>query len=496
VSRPLALVEAAARRLLESGRTEAIREAGRRDLYFLLRFLLRRADLAHQWLLDRCDEVQAEPDGHLDLWARGHYKSTIITFGATIQDILKDQETTACIFSHTRPNAKAFLRQVKRELEDNELLKRLYPDVLWTDPRRQSPLWSEDHGLIVRRRGNPKEATLEAWGVVDAQPTGKHYQVLVYDDVVSLESVGTPDMRAKVLASFEVSLNLVAKGARLRMLGTRWHYADAYQELERRGTFTVRRHPARDPDGRAVLMTEEELERRLIDLGPYAWSAQMMLDPKGGPGVGFRDEWKRTWLGEIRPGNRYLLVDPANSKRKRSDFTAMWLVECCEDGKAYVRDMVRDRLDLRERVAAAIALHRQWRPRRVGWEEYGLAADVQALRGEQDATGYRFEVVSLAGKLAKEERIGRLIPLFAAGRVMLPPELRRACAYSGRTEDLVKVFWDEEYSGWPYVAHDDMLDALSRLMDTEMDVAWPMTSEAMDDPRRSLRAVVPQRLLA
>jgi phage terminase large subunit-like protein len=105
-------------------------------------------------------------------------------------------------------------------------------------------------------------------------------------------------------------------------------------------------------------------------------------------------------------------------------------------------------------------------------------------------------VVSLAGKLAKEERIGRLIPLFAAGRVMLPPELHRACAYSGRTEDLVKVFWDEEYSGWPYVAHDDMLDALSRLMDAEMDVVWPMTSEAMADPRRSLRAVVPQRLLA
>ena len=60
----------------------------RTDLYYLLRYELRRPDIERQWLLERCQEVQANPNGHLDLWARHHYKSTISTFGLTIQDIL------------------------------------------------------------------------------------------------------------------------------------------------------------------------------------------------------------------------------------------------------------------------------------------------------------------------------------------------------------------------------------------------------------------------
>ena len=95
-------------------------------------------------------EVQGNPNGHLDLWAREHGKSSIITFGLTIQDILNNPEITVGIFSYSRPIAKAFLRQIKVEFETNEMLRSLFPDILWANPHRDAPKFSEDDGIIVR----------------------------------------------------------------------------------------------------------------------------------------------------------------------------------------------------------------------------------------------------------------------------------------------------------------------------------------------------------
>ena len=167
------------------------------DRFFLLAFTLGRKDMVHPWLYARCREVEKNPDDHLDLWARGHYKSTIITYAGTIQAILLNPEITIGIFSHTRPIAKSFLRQIKRELEGSEKLKQLYPDTCWVNEKREAPKWSEDDGIVVRRESNPKEATVEAWGLVDGQPTGRHFQLRIYDDVVTRESVTTPDMVKK-----------------------------------------------------------------------------------------------------------------------------------------------------------------------------------------------------------------------------------------------------------------------------------------------------------
>jgi hypothetical protein len=81
--------------------------------------------------------------------------------------------------------------------------------------------WSEDKGITVKRKSNPKESTIEAHGLVGGQPTSKHFSLLVYDDVVTLESVTSPEMIQKTTDAWAISLNLGAHGGKRRYIGTR-----------------------------------------------------------------------------------------------------------------------------------------------------------------------------------------------------------------------------------------------------------------------------------
>src|SRR6266404_3748480 len=123
------------------------------DRFYLLTVTCKRHDAWHPWLFERCREVEANPDGYLDLWARYHYKSSIGTFAGILQEIIVDPEITVAIMSGTNSVAVPFLIQLQEEMENNEDLKRIHGDVFWDAPRKESPLWSRDKGLIVKRRG-------------------------------------------------------------------------------------------------------------------------------------------------------------------------------------------------------------------------------------------------------------------------------------------------------------------------------------------------------
>lgn len=465
----------------EQEQIELTRTLCQTDLYFLLRYALGRKDVERPWLFERCREVQQEPDGFLDLWAREHYKSTIITFGLTIQEILNDPEITIGIFSHTRPAAKDFLKQIKREFEANALLKGLFPEILWGNPQKDAPKWSEDEGIIVRRKTNPKESTVEAWGLVDGQPTGKHFRILNYDDVVTEKSVTTPEMIAKTTDQLALSFNLGAHGGRRRFIGTRYHFNDSYGTVIHREIARPRVYAATSDgktDGEPVLLSRETLAKKRKDQGPYIFSCQMLQNPVADEAQGFKTEWLVRYVQQPKwhDMTRYIVVDAASSKKKGSDYTAMWVVGLGTDNNFHVLDMLRDRLNLKERADKVFELHRRWRPLSVGYEKYGLMADTEHMRDRMERESYWFNIIELGGQVAKEDRIKRLIPVFEGRRMLLPEKFHRT-DYEGVSRDLVRAFVDEEYMAFPVSMHDDMLDSLSRILDEDMELRWPMPEE-------------------
>jgi phage terminase large subunit-like protein len=472
-------------KLKEKG--EADKKAGmrwlcRNDLYFLSRYILGWVNAEHPWIFARHREVQTEPDGCLDLWAREHGKSSIITVAQTIQDILRThgdaavgEEVTAGIFSHTRPIAKSFLSKIKLEFEGNQALKELFPDILY-EKASDAPRWSLDAGLVVKRKANPPESTIEAWGLVDGQPIGKHFNLLIYDDVVTLKSVGTPEQIKKTTDALGLSYNLGKIGGRRRMIGTRYHHNDTYREVIERGTFKQRIYPCTEDgtvDGKPVLLDPAVIAQKYIDQGPYIFSAQMLLNPTAEGNQGFQEAWLRRWQPKNWNNlNIYIVVDPAHSKKKGSDYTAMWVIGLGQDQNYYLIDGIRDRLNLAERTQSLFDLHRKYRPIGVGYERYGLQADIQHIEERQKQLNYRFQVEELSGRIPKYDRIRGLVPVFASGRFYLPVALNKVMT-SGEVVNIIDVLIRHEYIPFPVPVNDDGLDCMARILDENLGAVFP-----------------------
>lgn len=487
--------------VLQSRDAVAQRQLCQGDLYFLLSVAMNRRDLDKDWLYERCREVEAHPDFMLDLWAREHYKSTIITFGQSIRDILTTPEVTIGIFSFNRPIAKAFLGQIKTELEANEYLKSLFPDILWANPKKDAPSWSLDGGITVQRLTNPKERTVEAWGLVDGQPTSKHYSILVYDDVVTKESVSTPEQIAKVTEAWALSLNLGSNGGRRRYIGTRYHFNDTYRTMMDRQAATPRIYPATDDGkdtGRPVFLDRKTLNDKRREMGPYVYGCQMLQDPKADKAQGFEKEWLRYYVHMDKVPNEwnvYLLADPASEKKRDSDYSVFVVLGLGPDKHIRLLDGVRDRLNLAERARTLFHLHRKWRPQATGYEQYGMQADIEHIKYLQAQDNYLFNIIKLGGNMPKPDRIRRLVPVFEQGRFLLPSRLIYV-DQERRSRDFVQEFIDDEFLAFPVSAHDDMLDCISRIEDPDFPAQFPDFVASGREDDRSTRAKTDYDVLA
>ena len=324
---------------------------------------------------------------------------------------------------------------------------------------------------------------------VGGTPIGKGADLFVIDDPFkSREEAESPTQRTKVKDWYTSAVYSRLEGDGIIVLmHQRWHEDDlagwllrehAQEDWKVVNLPAICMDPTSDPLGRVAgeaLWHERYDERRLYKIsravGARDWLSMYQQTPRNGDG----DEFKRDFLRFYqRPAVEiasnmtiYILVDAASSKKKTSDLTAMVVIGIGADGNKYLLDAVRDRLKLSERAKKLFELHRKWRPRYVGYEQYGQMADIEHMLSVMENENYRFNITPLGGRMRKEERIRRLLPDLENSHWWFPEQLWYKTV-DGKMVDVIDTMIEVEMLPFPVGRNDDLIDALSRIYDTEI----------------------------
>lgn len=417
------------------------------------------------------------------LWPRGHLKSTIFTQGETLRRVLINPNLRVLINSSTCEMSKGFLQAIKGYLQDPRIVNS-FGDLL---PNTRSGAYykNNESELTVLSRSNKtlKEPTWAVSGL-DKTKTSQHYDLMVHDDLVVRENVGTFEMMDKVHTIWRDSLDLLEPGGEMWIIGTRWHPLDLYGRLimdhceadcaDGEGLhkphcscqFDVSIKTIRDPQGSYILDSkfDDRIAQELLQQkGRMEFAAQYLNDPADPGTVWFPPDKVRA--AEISPQDInsvrkkltwYMAVDPAESLEKRSSFTAVVAVGVDHETGIWYVDLARQaRVETPQFVELVLNSHSLIQPHRFGMEHNTRKALLWALKDRMVATKHYFNIEELKPALghtphAKEVRIKRLIPLFEFGRIRVNKTLN----------DLLN-----QLATIPAATSWDLVDALSYIAD-------------------------------
>ena len=438
-----------------------------------------------------CQYVQTTPyEKNLVLIPRGYLKTSLITVAQTILQILRNPQIRILIASNKAENAQAMLADIKGHLTNPELI-RAFPDILWEDPARQAPKWTENV-ITVKRKRHTREGTVETIGI-SGEIVSKHYDDVKYDDVVGKENSQTRDELLKTIQFIRLTQPLIDPGGRQWYIGTPWHYADAYAWLLEQqkhqglalGTYILdcwepaaegqpgaewaegfgwkrSRYPTRFTvsqrvPGKKCLMDE----RRVMGFAEFA--AQMLIDPVSEDTVYFpRQKVHLVARADLPPLDTCWLVmtvDPAISTKGWADYSAVAAIAFDGGGQMVIPELQRGRWKEDELVHRCYDMydrltHAKGRVIAVGFEAIGFAKIYRRLfEQEGEKRGYYLPVVTLERdtKITKNVRIRALQPMWQAGEISLAAEAEAA-------EDLIEeaVRWRPDREN----THDDLLDCV------------------------------------
>lgn len=464
-----------------------VKQVAELDFWFFMYYVL-DFPINHPYLVSLAYKLQDHiNDPYLYLSAgRGSWKSTFLTIGLTLWETALDANMTTLIVSYQRQMANKQLSGIKRNVENIPLLSQLWGDIFYTSNdfrSKQTDKWNEYSGLFVKRSLNSSDPTFCAFGFIEGMPTGMHFRRIIVDDPVTLDNTATVESIDKVRNGFKMLTGLKDKvnGCYIRVATTRYDVNDLSKDIIANKRYFKIILPAEvNAEGQASFdsincyMTRQALDQEREDYGDAYYAAQQLQNPTLGGGSALDSKWLDKCYYDTLPKtlNYYILIDPAGSKSKRSDFSVFVVVGVSPDKQFFLIDMVRDKLDVYERWNILKDLHKRYRPDAVYYEQQGMQSDLEVFDREMRADKYYITIDKYSSNVSgnKHRRIMSLGAMFRKSEYFLPISI----FYNGR--DLIEEFIEEEYKKYPHnKAHDDMLDAMSMI--TQVSIIVPEKSE-------------------
>lgn len=163
----------------------------------------------------------------------------------------------------------------------------------------------------------------------------------------------------------------------------------------------------------------------------------------------------------------------------------MMVVGLGTDNNYYLLDIIRDRLNPTERIDMLFVLHRKWnalcgKPPKVGYEKYSMQSDIHYIEKKKREDAYNFHLIPLGGQKSKTARVSVLVPDMENGRWYFPESLLYIDG-EGKQWDLVREMLKSEMPTFPRSKHDDMLDAMARVYEPDLCMAFPRQKISMTE---------------
>lgn len=259
---------------------------------------------------------------------RGSLKTTVLTIGLAIQEILRDPDVTILIPHAVEDEAVKIGSEIVNHFRMNKRLRALRPDIC---PAPNAKWWYGAGRMTIKREKFSRQPTVLCVGA-GSEIVGAHVDLILADDIIARRTIENSEL-PKIKSWWQnTALPVLNPAGRIRVVGTRWHPDDIYgefiantetwdcliracSEIDGAADYTLQNpvHHGPEDGGREKAMAR--LERARKEMGGD-FPAQMMNDPSPAS----EKPWQRdreiviTKKDADGPGFKVVVSDPAPAK--------------------------------------------------------------------------------------------------------------------------------------------------------------------------------------